>query len=156
MSDFPDAAIEADLMASVYGVLARTRRQSMSAESWDFWQKASRIYRRAGRPALMLPGVTREEWQSTALAWFESASGTTLNQPVRLVKKQGRPRDMVVSAVEIVCDSGETEGYAVLDAMVYRPPRTSPCQIFTPGDELQRLDWTDLPLRARQDSQLPT
>jgi hypothetical protein len=144
------------MLADMYGVLARSRRQSMSAESWDFWQKASRIYRRAGRPALELPGAAREEWQSTALGWFESASGTTLRQPVRLLKQQGRPRDMVVSAVEIVCDRGETEGYAVLTAAVYRPPRTSSCQIFTPGDELQRLDWPDLPLRARQDSQLPT
>jgi hypothetical protein len=156
VSDFPDEALEADMLEGMYGFLARTRRQSMSPESWDFWQKATRIYRRAGRPALELPGAAREEWQSTALAWFESASGTTLLQPVRLLKKQGRPRDMVVSTVEIVCDRGETEGYAVLNAVVYRPPRTSPCQIFTPGDELRRLDWNDLPFRARQDSELPT
>jgi hypothetical protein len=37
----------------------------------------------------------------------------------------------------------------VLEAVVYRPPRTSSCQIFTPGDELHRLEWADLPPRAR-------
>jgi hypothetical protein len=56
---------------------------------------------------------------------------------------------MWVSAIQICCDPGETEGYAVMETVVYRPPRTSPCQIFLPGDELIRLEWRDLPPRAQ-------
>ena len=151
---FPAAAIEADLMTSMYGVLARERRQSMCEEAWSLWQEALRIYRRAGGPALSAPGTARDEWQSLGLVWFKLVSRTSLRQPVRLVKRQGRPRDMVVSAVQIRCDPDETGGYAVLEAAVYRPPRTSSCQIFMPGDVLQPLAWDDLPARARLDAEL--
>jgi len=150
----PAAAIEADLMTSMHGVLARERRQRMCEEAWSLWQEALRIYRRAGGPALSAPGTARDEWQSLGLVWFKLVSGSSLRQPVRLVKRQGRPRDMVVSAVQIRCDQDETGGYAVLEAVVYRPPRTSSCQIFMPGDELQPLAWEDLPARARLDAEL--
>ncbi len=152
LAEFPDEAIEADMMAGMYGVLARARRQSMPGDAWEIWNKACLMYRRVGSRYLQEPGDFRDQWLEMGLAWFERASGTTLHQPVRLVKQLGRPRDMLVSTIEIMCNRGETDGYAVLEAAVYRPPRTSPCQIFTPGDQLHPLEWAELPLRARQDA----
>ena len=153
LTAFPDEALEADLMESLHGFIARNRRQSMSEAAWDLWQKAVQLYRRTGPQALEAPGAARDAWQRTGRAWFEHASGTTLHQPVKLIRKHGLPRDMVVSGVEILCDKGELEGYAVFEARVYRPPRTSSCQIFTPGDALVRLEWDDLPPRARLEAQ---
>ncbi|KWA84141.1 hypothetical protein WL29_22520 [Burkholderia ubonensis] len=56
---------------------------------------------------------------------------------------------MVVTKVEVKCDKNDLTGYAEFDAVVYRPPKTSSCQLYFPGDEFQKLDWEDLPPRAR-------
>jgi hypothetical protein len=155
LEKYPQSALNAELLTDLRTGFARLRRESMSPEAWAVWRQALQLHLRlvflgacAVEPAF---ASERANWLCASKEWFEMASGASLNQPVRLLREHGRPRDMVVTHVEVMCSAQDIEGYAVLTARVYRPPRTSSCQLFVPGDQLQKLAWSDLPAGAEQE-----
>ena len=154
LAEFPQSALNNDVMTDIHGTLARERRESMSPEAWILWRHALQLHRMTTGSTRRVDDSTDPEskWHSASQAWFEAASGTTLNQPVRLTSEWGRPRDMVVKAVEVMSDGQDLTGYAVLTACVYRPPGTSDCQLYCPGARLSQLDWSELPDRAIRDT----
>jgi hypothetical protein len=151
--DFPQSALDAELLAGLRTGFARERRECMSPRAWSLWRTALQLQLRLTKRGRGAPDheSAKANWLEASREWFEVASGTSLNEPVRLVRHAGRPRDMVVSHVEVICDAQDIAGYAVLMATVFRPPRTSDCQLYFPGDSLCRLEWADLPEYAKQD-----
>ncbi|MBC8737109.1 hypothetical protein F6X40_09840 [Paraburkholderia sp. UCT31] len=155
LSQFPQAALDNEFMTDAHAYEALTRRNSMSEKAWALWRAAVKLSRnpdaRVQRGYKAPVDSRRLLLLEASLAWYEAASGTTLNEPVRLELSRGRPRDMVVSAVEIFTSPDELDGRAQLTARVYRPPKTSSCQLYSPGDQLFPLDWSDLPASALVD-----
>jgi hypothetical protein len=141
LRDFPLEALSTECAMLVTTRPPVVLEQAMSVLGCKLWRRAIRLRKNRG---------SLDERLDVGQAWFEVESHTTFNQPVRLVRQRGLPRDMVVTSVEIDCDKRFPEGRAILTGTVFRPPRTY-CTIhdYLPGDRLKRLNWADMPPSAQ-------